>query len=80
MLSAWKALQSEAMVTGYAVPGKARQGRCAWNFRASECRAELVRVMPSATENVKEIYTNTMCFENGDLFGRTNFHEFNEGG
>ena len=34
--------------------------------------------MPSAAENVKEIYTNTMCFENGDLFGRTNFHEFNE--
>ena len=28
--SAWKALQSEAMVTGYAVPGKAMRGRCAW--------------------------------------------------
>ena len=28
------------------------------NFRASECKTELVRVMPSAAENVKEIYTN----------------------
>ena len=28
------------------------------NFRANECRTELVRVMPSAAENVKEIYTN----------------------
>ena len=28
------------------------------DFRASERRAELVRVMPSAAENVKEICTN----------------------
>ena len=43
------------------------------NFRASECRTELVRVMPRAAENVKEIYTN-LCFAffNGDLYGRTN--------
>ena len=27
------------------------QGEC--NFRASECRAELVRAMPSAAENLK---------------------------
>ena len=26
----------------------------AWNFRASESRAELVRAMPSAAENLKE--------------------------
>ena len=26
----------------------------AWNFRASECRAELVRAMPSAAENLEE--------------------------
>ena len=26
----------------------------AWNFRASERRAELVRVMPSAAENLEE--------------------------
>ena len=37
------------------------RGRCAWNFRASECnfraserRAELVRAMPSAAENLEE--------------------------
>ena len=30
------------------------------NFRASECKTELVRVMPSAAENVKEIYTNSL--------------------
>ena len=30
MLCAWKALQSEAMVTGYAVPGKVRRERRAW--------------------------------------------------
>ena len=43
------------------------------NFRASECKTELVRVMPSAAENVKEIYTNhcNLSFK-GDLFGRTN--------
>ncbi len=29
---------------------------------------------------ISRIYTNAMRFENGDLFGRTNFHEFNEGG
>ena len=51
---AWKALQSEAMVTGHEVLGKKRRGRCAWNFRASERRAELVRAMPSAAENLKE--------------------------
>ena len=28
------------------------------NFRASECKTELVRVMPSAAENVKEMDTN----------------------
>ena len=28
--------------------------RAAANFRASECRAELVRAMPSAAENLKE--------------------------
>ena len=28
--------------------------RAAANFRASECRAELVRAMPSAAENVKK--------------------------
>ena len=33
---AWKALQSEAMVTGHEVLGKKRRGRCAWNFRANE--------------------------------------------
>ena len=34
--------------------------RAAANFRASECRAELVRAMPSAAENVKKrcIYMN----------------------
>ena len=47
------------------------------NFRASECRTELVRVMPSAAVNVKEIYTNVFNEKNGDLLGRTNFHEFN---
>ena len=26
----------------------------AWNFRASECRVELVRTMPSAAENLTE--------------------------
>ena len=26
----------------------------AWNFRARECRSELVRTMPSAAENLKE--------------------------
>ena len=26
----------------------------AWNFRASECRAELVRTMPNAAENLEE--------------------------
>ena len=43
------------------------------NCRANECRTELVRVMPSAAENVKEIYTNlfVLCIY-GDLFGRTN--------
>ena len=28
--------------------------RAAANFRASECRAELVRAMPSAAENIKK--------------------------
>ena len=44
---AWKALRSEATVTGYGVPGGALRGRCAWNVRASErnqvylnCRAQ----------------------------------------
>ena len=27
----------------------------AWNFRASERRAELVRAMPSAAENLEEV-------------------------
>ena len=53
--SAWKALQSEATVTGYEVPGEAIRRRCAWNFRASERRAELVRAMPSAAENLEEV-------------------------
>ena len=52
--SAWKALQSEAIVTGHEVSGSTRTERCAWNFRASERRAELVRAMPSAAENLKE--------------------------
>ena len=30
ILSAWKALQSEAMVTGHAVSGSTRTARCAW--------------------------------------------------
>ena len=32
-----------------------KRGRCAWNFRASERRAELVRAMPSAAENLEEV-------------------------
>ena len=37
--------------------------RAAANFRASECRAELVRAMPSAAENVKKrcIYMNEIA-------------------
>ena len=54
VLSAWKALQSVAIVTGDEVLGQVRRRRCAWNFRASERRAELVRAMPSAAENVKK--------------------------
>ena len=65
MLSAWKALRSEATITGYEVPGKVGLGRCAWNFRANESnqvylkwranerRAELVRAMPSAADIMK---------------------------
>ena len=48
------------------------------NFRASECKTELVRVMPSAAENVKEIDTKAMRYGNGDRVGRTNWHECNE--
>ena len=44
------------------------------NFRASECKTELVRVMPSAAENVKEMDTKTMRYGNGDRVGRTNLH------
>ena len=44
------------------------------NFRASECKTELVRVMPSAAENVKEIDTNCFNGLNGDRVGRTNCH------
>ena len=68
---AWKALQSEAMVTGHEVLGKKRRGRCAWNFRASERRAELVRAMPSAAENLKEealrLWQCCKCMSNGVL-------------
>ena len=28
---------------------------------------------------VSRIFTNSKLFENGDLYGRTNFHEFNDG-
>ena len=44
------------------------------NFRASECKTELVRVMPSAAENVKEMDTNGCNGLNGDRVGRTNLH------
>ena len=44
------------------------------NFRASECKTELVRVMPSAAENVKEMDTNRCNGLNGDRVGRTNWH------
>ena len=40
--------------TGMTLDNKSR-GRCAWNFRASERRAELVRAMPSAAENLEEV-------------------------
>ena len=61
MPSAAENLEEEALqkrsflVTGYAVPGYVWQVRCAWNFRASERRAELVRAMPSAAENLEEV-------------------------
>ena len=54
------------MVTGYAVPGKARRGRCAWDFRASERRAELVRAMPSAAENLEEEAVQSEAMVTGD--------------
>ena len=46
------------------------------NFRARECRAELVRAMPSATENVKKFTRNILNYINGDLVGRTNLTNF----
>ena len=42
--------------------------RAAANFRASECRAELVRAMPSAAENVKKTSVEN---ELGRAFCRT---------
>ena len=33
------------------------------NFRASECRAELVRAMPSAAENLKAIFVQASAIE-----------------
>ena len=50
-----EAVQSEAMVTGYEVLGRSDCIDSAWNFRASERRAELVRAMPSAAENLEEV-------------------------
>ena len=35
--------------------------RAAANFRASECRAELVRAMPSAAENIKANFRASEC-------------------
>ena len=41
-------------ITGDEVLGKGCCESTAWNFRASERRAELVRAMPSAAENLEE--------------------------
>ena len=41
--------------------------RAAANFRASECRAELVRAMPSAAENLKVNFRASEC--RAELFG-----------
>ena len=60
------------------------RGRCAWNFRASECnfraserRAELVRAMPSAAENLEEEalrhWTGSLTISTGVLPSRQIF-------
>ena len=53
VLSAWKALRSEATITGYEVPGKVGLGRCAWNFRANESNQVYLncRVQPKISKN-----------------------------
>ena len=38
----------------------------AWNFRASECRVELVRTMPSAAENLTEEAVRSEATVTGD--------------
>ena len=38
----------------------------AWNFRARECRSELVRTMPSAAENLKEEAVRSKATITGD--------------
>ena len=38
----------------------------AWNFRASERRAELVRAMPSAAENLEEVALQSVAIVTGD--------------
>ena len=44
----------------------------AWNFRASERRAELVRAMPSAAENLEEVALQSVAIVTGDeVLGRT---------
>ena len=73
--SAWKAVQSVAMVTGYEVPGRSNCNNSAWNFRASERRAELVRAMPSAAENLEEEALQSEAMVTGDeVLGRKRLH------